>query len=156
MAVLGPGLVRSARAGVTLACPQGWNAAADVGIVGVELVLRDSDRALAAVAVTSEPLSSAVSLASYAQRQLGLLRSSADALRLLDDEPAELCGAPARRVLVAFRSGLAHLTGDQWWAVVGGQAVVVACACLSPAFPAQERLFQGMAGTVTLTRSAVA
>lgn len=150
MAVLEPSWVRSERAGVVVSCPEGWNAAADVGIVGVELVLRDNDRALAAVHVTSEPLSS-MSLAGYAERQLKLLRSRADALRLLDDEPAELCGAPARRVLVAFRSGLAHLTGDQWWAVVGGRAVVVACACPSPAFPAHEPIFHTLAETVTLT-----
>lgn len=151
MAVLGQTPVRSTLAGLTVTCPPGWNAATDVGIAGVELALRDAQRALAIIRVTREPLSQALALQEYAERQLGLLRSHTDALRLVDDEPSELCGAQARRVLVAFRSGLAHLTGDQWWAVIDGHAVVVACACLAPDFPTYESTFEVVAETVTVT-----
>lgn len=138
--------------GVGVVCPPGWSAAADVGGVGVELVRRDGGcgEAMAAVRAVAEPVAAGTTLDAYAERQMTLLRSEAEALRLLDEEPAELCGAPAWRVLVAFRSGLAHLTGDQWWAVAGERAVVVACACLSPLFPRHEATFGAVAGAVRL------
>lgn len=155
MVVLSGGLLRSARAGVAVRCPRGWDAAADVGVVGIELVRRDEseDAVLAAVLVVTEPVPQQMTLAGYAERQLALLGSHADALRLLDDQPAELCGARARRVLAAFRSGPVHLTGDLWWALADGRAVVLAGACPSPTFPHYEPTFSTLAEGVSLEPS---
>ena len=145
------GVVRSRLAGVEVGCPEGWGVAADVGIVGVELVRRGEEGvALASVRVTSEAVPAGLGLEGYAERQVGLLQEHAEALRVLDRESAVLGGAPAVRLLVAFRVGLAHLTGDQWWAVEGDRAVVVAAACASPHFPEHQPDFEAVARSVRL------
>lgn len=150
-------VVRSDLTGLTVTCPDGWRAASDVAVAGVQLVQRDrsSGTAAAVVHITTEPLPAEVDVTAYADRQLALLRATAEALRLLDEEDGTLAGLPARRVLVAYRQGLAHLVGDQWWAVGGGRGVVgrgvvVAGTCLSTAFPAAEVVFAEIAATVRL------
>lgn len=147
------GWVRSHLAGIAARCPPGWNAAADVGVLGIELVHRDGgdgERPVASARLTSGPLSPVTTLLEYTNRQLALLDSLVPAFRLLDAEPATLGGLPARRVLVAFRSGPVHLTGDQWWAVEGDRAVELACVCPSPDFFRYEPVFAMLAMTVRL------
>lgn len=123
----------------------------DVGVVGVELVRRDGEGvAVGSVRVTGEAVPAGMGLEGYAQRQAEVLRERAEAVRVLDREAAVMGGVPAVRLLVAFRVGTAHLTGDQWWAVEGGRAVVLAAACASPDFPEYEPHFAAVAGSVRL------
>lgn len=72
---------------------------------------------------------------------------------MLDREAAVLGGVRAVRLLVAFRIGPAHLTGDQCWAVDGERAVVIAAACASPDVPEHEPEFAAVARSVRLPRA---
>jgi hypothetical protein len=133
--------------------PSGWELTEDEP--GCALVVVEPPRAephlRASVVVTIEELAEDEDLDAWARRSLAALEESVNRLRVIDEEPVQIAGRPARRAL----SHYAHreyggVNLEQWLLAVGGLGYVVSCSTAALEYDDLHELLYAVAGGLSV------
>ena len=117
--------------GFEIPLPTGWKLSEEqdgCALVAVEPP-REEPHLRASVVVTIEAPAVEQTFDEWTERSVTALQDSLNRLRIIDDEPVEIAGAPARRVLSHYvHPQFGGVNLEQWLLAHGGLGYTISCS----------------------------